>query len=183
MALAAADDGVDARDQFLPVEGFGQVIVGAEAEALELVFRIVEPRQDQDRRVDPGIAQLAQHLVAGHVGQVQVQKDDVVIVKLREIDALLPQVGGIDVQIRVLEHHLDASGRGRIVFDEQNAHLTSPILTMSSRNLGSKWLTTRYSLRKLIRIVNPPIGEIGKTYRSSPPPRLGIPGSVAAPWP
>jgi hypothetical protein len=51
VALAAADDGVDARDQFFPVEGFGQVIVGAEAEALELAFRIVEPRQDQDRRV------------------------------------------------------------------------------------------------------------------------------------
>jgi hypothetical protein len=33
-------------------------------------------------------AQLLQHLVARHVGQVQVQEDDVVVVELAEIDAL-----------------------------------------------------------------------------------------------
>jgi hypothetical protein len=146
VALAAADDGVDARHQLLPVEGFGQVVIGTEPEALELVFGIVEPRQDQDRRIDPRIAQLAQHLVPGHVRQVQVQQDDVVIVQLREIDALLPQIGGVDIQIRVFEHHFDASGRSRIVFDEQNAHHASPILTMFDVQSGAKWLTTRYSL-------------------------------------
>jgi hypothetical protein len=54
MALGAADDGLDAGDQLALVERLGQIVVGAEAQALDLVVELDEARQDQDRRVDRG---------------------------------------------------------------------------------------------------------------------------------
>jgi hypothetical protein len=39
-----------------------------------------------------------QHVQPAHVGQVQVQKDDVVVVDLAQIDALFAEVGRVDVE-------------------------------------------------------------------------------------
>ena len=82
MALGAAHDRVDAGDQLVLVERLGHVVVGAEAETLHLVLDAGEAGQDQDRRLDLGNAQRPQDLVAGHVRQVQVEEDDVVVVEL-----------------------------------------------------------------------------------------------------
>ncbi len=123
VALGTADDRVDARDQFLAVERLGHVIVGAEAEAADLVLGVVLAGEDQDRRVDARETQLAQHLVPVHVGQVQIEEDQVVIVELGEIDPLLAEVRGIDVQVRVGEHQFDAPRHVRVVFDEKDSHV------------------------------------------------------------
>ncbi len=104
-----ADDRVDARHQFLAVEGLGQVVIRAEAEAAHLVLGVVGAGQDQDRRFDPGHAQLPQHLVPGHVGQVEVEQDQVVVVKLRQIDPLLAQIGAVDIEVGMGQHQFDAA--------------------------------------------------------------------------
>jgi hypothetical protein len=54
VSLGAAHDGVDARHQLVLVERLGHVVVGAEAETLDLVLDARESRQDQDRRFDLG---------------------------------------------------------------------------------------------------------------------------------
>ena len=64
MALGAADDGMDARHQFVLVEGLGHIVVGAEAEALHLVLDLGETGEDQDGGLDLGDAQGPQHFVA-----------------------------------------------------------------------------------------------------------------------
>jgi hypothetical protein len=43
VALGAAHDGVDARDQLVLVEGLGEVVVGAEAQTLHLVLDARQP--------------------------------------------------------------------------------------------------------------------------------------------
>ena len=127
VALGAAHDGVDAGDQLVLVERLGHVVVGAEAEALDLVLDAGEAGEDQDRRLDLGDAQELQHLVARHVGQVQVEQDDVVVVELAEIDAFFAEVGRVDVEALGLEHQLDALRGRAVVFNQQNAH-ASPLL-------------------------------------------------------
>ena len=66
--LGAAHDCVDTRHQLVLMERLGHVVVGAEAKALDLVLDAGHPGQDQNRGLDLGDAQRAQHLVAGHVG-------------------------------------------------------------------------------------------------------------------
>ena len=75
---------------------------------------------------DLGGAQLLEHVIAVHVGQVQVEQDDVVIIELAEIEALFAQIGRVDVEAFGAEHELDALGGRRLVFDQQHAHLLVP---------------------------------------------------------
>ena len=67
---------------------------------------------------DLGDAEGAQHFIAGHVRQVQVEEDDVVVVEFSEVDALFAQVGGVDVKILGLQHQLDALRGCAVVFDQ-----------------------------------------------------------------
>ena len=122
MALGAAHDRLDARQQFAPVERLGQVVVGAEAETLDLVVELGEARQDQDRRIDARGAQAAQHLVAVDVRQHQIEDDDVVIVKLTDLETVLAEVGRIDDVSFGLQDQFDALGGVGIVFNQQHSH-------------------------------------------------------------
>ena len=126
VALRAADDRVDPRDQFVLVEGLGHVIVGAVAEAADLRVDVGGAREDQDGGVHPRHPELLQHVVAVHVGQRQVEYDDVVIVELTEIDAFLAQVGRVDIEALGLQHQLDTLRCGAIVFDQQDSHVLLP---------------------------------------------------------
>jgi hypothetical protein len=81
-------------------------------------------------RISTGVwtlaTQLLEHVVPVHVGQVEVEKDDVVIVELAEIEAFFPQVGGIDVEAFGRQHEFDSLGRGRLILDQQHAHGSAP---------------------------------------------------------
>ena len=118
---------MDSRDQLVAVERLGHIIVGAEAQRADLRIHLTDARQDQDRGRDLGRPNLLQHVIAVHVGQVQVEKDDVVIVQLGEIEALFAQVRRVDVEAFRPEHQLDALGRRRLVFDQQHAHQRFPL--------------------------------------------------------
>ena len=117
---------MDAGDQLVAVERLGDVIVGAETERADLGIHFADARQDQDRSADLRRADLLEHVIAVHVGQVQVEKDDVVIVELGEIEAFLAQIGRVDVEPFRPEHQLDALGGRRFVLDQQHSHRNFP---------------------------------------------------------
>ena len=118
---------MDAGDQLVLMEGLGHIIVGAEAEAAHLVLDAGQARQDQDRGLHLAHPQGLQHLVAAHIGQVQIEEDYVVIVKLTEVDALFAKVGRVDVEALRLKHQLDALCRRAIVLDQKHPHSYSPV--------------------------------------------------------
>ena len=98
VALGAAHHGLDAGDQLVLVEGLGHVIVGAEAQGLDLGLDDGVAGQDQDGGLHLGDAQRLQHFEARHVGQLQVENDNVVVIKLTQIDPFFAEIGGVDVQ-------------------------------------------------------------------------------------
>ena len=127
MALGAADDRLDAGDQLAPVEGLGQEVVGAEAQALDLVVELGEAGEDQDRRVDARGAQPAQHLIAVDVRQHQVEDDDVVVVELADLQPVLAEIGGI------ADEALGASISSMLVATVAELSSTSSTLMATSR--------------------------------------------------
>ena len=62
-----------------------------------------------------------------HVGQVEVEADDIVIVELAEIEAFLTQIRRIDVEAFIGEHEFDCLGSRRLVLDQQNTHGQAPL--------------------------------------------------------
>src|SRR6185437_2564632 len=131
VALGAAHDRLDARDELAPVERLGQEIVGAETQALDLVIELGQARQDEDRRPHPGGAQPAQHFVAVDVRQHQIEDDDVVVVELADLQAVLAEIGGVANEPFGPKHHLDAGRGGRIIFHQKYAHLPASAPTDS----------------------------------------------------
>ena len=122
MTLGAADDRLDAGDQLAAVERLGQEVVGAEAEALDLVIELDETGQDEDRGAHPRGAQPAQNLVPVDVRQQEVENDDVVIVELADLQAVFAEIGRVADEIFLAQHQLDAGGRRGIVLNQQYAH-------------------------------------------------------------
>ncbi len=122
MALRAAHDRLEAGDQFAAVERLGQEVVGAETEALDLVIKLDEARQDQDRGAHARGAQPAQHLVPVHIREEQIEDDDVVIVELADLEPVLAQIGGVADKAFALQHQLDACRCRGIVLNQQNTH-------------------------------------------------------------
>jgi hypothetical protein len=117
---------MDAGDELVAVERLGDVIVGAEAKRADLGVHLADARQDQHRSADLGDPKLLQHVVAVHVRKVQIEADDVVIVELAEVQALLAQVGRIDVEAFAGQHQFDALRRRRLVFNQQHTHEFRP---------------------------------------------------------
>ena len=122
MTLGAAHDGMDARHQLVLMERLGHVVVGAEAQAPDLVLDAGQAGKDQDRGLDLRDPQAAKHFEARHIRKIEIEKDNVVVVDFAEIDPFFTEVGRVDVETLGLEHQLDRLRSGTIIFDQQYAH-------------------------------------------------------------
>ena len=114
----ASAEGADAGDELGEVEGLGQVVVGAQAEALDAVGDAARRGQHQDAALAAPGHQAATDLVAVDTGDVAVQDHDVV-----------GRGGGVGQGITAIEDDVDrhalapqASGQRQgqlgVVFDQ-----------------------------------------------------------------
>ena len=104
------------------MEGFRHVIVGAKAKTADLVLDAGQTGENEDRRRNFACAKRFEDFIAAHIGEVQVKKDDVVIVQLAQIDPFFTEVGGVHIKTVRFQHQLDALSGCTIVFNEQNSH-------------------------------------------------------------
>src|ERR1700704_1554789 len=126
VALGTAHDRMDARNQFVLVEGFGHVVVSADAETLDLVLDTGEAGEDQNGCFDLRHPKLLEYVVTGHIRQIEVEQDNIVVVKFSEIDAFFSEIRRIDVETLGLQHQLNRLRDGAVIFYQQNAH-ASPL--------------------------------------------------------
>ena len=65
-----------------------------------------------------------------HVGQVEIEQYDVVVIELAEVHAFLAEIGGVNIEAFGLQHQLNALGRCGIVLDQQYSHLETPFVRL-----------------------------------------------------
>src|ERR1700722_8006787 len=126
VALGTAHDRMDARNEFVLVEGLGHIVVGADAETFDLVLDAGEAGEGQNGRFDFRHPQLLEHVVSGHVGQIEGEQDNVVVVEFSEIDAFFTEIRGVDVETLGFKHQFDRLRDGAVIFYHQYAH-ASPL--------------------------------------------------------
>ena len=71
-----ADGGADAGQQLVGAEGLGQVVVSTQVQGGHFVFFVGAGGNDHHREAGPA-PELAQNIQAVHVGQPQIQNDEV----------------------------------------------------------------------------------------------------------
>ncbi len=122
MAGGAAQQGADARQHLLHVEGFCDIVVGAGIEALHLVAPAVARGEDEHGHLAPLAPPGLQHREPVHLRQADVQHDGVIGLGLAEEMAFLAIMGAVD-GIAGLGQRLDhlAIEIG-IVLDNEQAH-------------------------------------------------------------
>ena len=118
----AAQDRADARGQLVGVERLGDVVVGAEVEALGLVGGRALGGQ-QDHRDRAPLAQLAHDLDAVEVGHDDVEQDDVGADLLGLLERLLAAVGGDDAEALLAEGDRDELRDARLVVGDEDEWL------------------------------------------------------------
>ncbi len=108
---------MDPRDQFATIKRLGQKVIGAEPETLQFVVEFGKTRKDQDRSANPRRAQAAQHLVTINIRKHQVKQNNIIVVKLADLQPVFTEVGCITNKVLLLQHHLDAGGCSGVVLD------------------------------------------------------------------
>jgi hypothetical protein len=111
---------LNARDEFGEGEGFVEVVVGAEAEALDLVVDRRRRGEHEDARV--AAAQLGAHVVAVHAGKVTVQHDDVVVVDGGPLEGRVAVEHDVDGHRVAPQPVGDRVGEEALVLNHQYAH-------------------------------------------------------------
>ena len=109
------------------LDGFSMAVIGRLGELSQVITRdhllpFFTAHGLQAGERDLADAQRAQNVHAGHIGKVQIEQDQVVIINLAQIDAFFTQIGGVDVEALGLEHEFDALRGRMIIFDKQDAH-------------------------------------------------------------
>ena len=120
VAVRAAQQRLDPAHQLAQAERLGQVVVGAELEADDLVDLVVAGGQDEDRHLGAGRPQAAQDLEAVHPGQAHVEDDEVRRLVRRDLEALLAGSRDGDLVALLLEGVLDPASDGVLVFDDED---------------------------------------------------------------
>ncbi|MNT14080.1 hypothetical protein D3C72_1490720 [compost metagenome] len=100
------------------MERLRHVVVCAEAETTNLVLDTGHAGEDEDGCLDLGKAQGSQDLVTRHIRQVEIEKNNVVIVEFTEVHAFLAEVGRVDVKAFRLEHQFNALRCRAVVFNK-----------------------------------------------------------------
>ena len=108
VSAVAAGHRAQPGEQLVHAERLGHVVVGAGVEGLDLVGAVGPAGQHQDRHVGPA-AQPGDDLDAVHVGQAEVEDDDVGRVARPPAERLGPGGGGADLVAAGAQ--VDASGR------------------------------------------------------------------------
>ncbi len=118
---AAPDEGAEAREQLLHVEGLDDIIVRAGVEAAHAVLELVAGGEHEDWGF-LGFAQAAQDFPAVHLGQHDIEDDAVVVIILGVEESRFAVGGAVHGVTLLLQGLSQAAEQVRFVFDNENSH-------------------------------------------------------------
>src|SRR5437870_3470703 len=129
----ATQQRLHARKQLQDAERLGDVVIGAEPEPADLVGFLTARREDEDGHAATLVAQRAQHPVAVHARQHQVENDQVGPGTARSSEPIRPVIHDVHLVALDLEVVAEPVGEIGIVLDhEDSRHGVSPTAVTGS---------------------------------------------------
>ena len=133
---SAAQKRVQPGDEFLDVEGFGEIIVRAEVQPVQpLVERAARGKEDHRHGRMP-VPQIAQDAQAVAPGQHDVQHDRVVAPRAGQGETVVPVVAEIHHEALRFEPFPQEGAEFLVVFHDQNLHAfrLEPVMNFAEEN-------------------------------------------------
>ncbi len=122
--LAAAEQDADAGQEFDEGEGLDEVIVGAAFEAFHAIVDGVAGAEDQHGRAGFAIANLLERAQAVHIGEAEVEDNQVVFGIVDQLNGGVGAViGDIDRIASAFEAPGEEIGNSFFVLDDENSHI------------------------------------------------------------
>ena len=118
----AASERIDAREQFLHRERLREIIVRAGLQPLDAARHIAARREDEHARKTALFFQLREHIEAVHAGQIQIEHDEVRLLRERRAQALRAIMHRARLVAGAHERTGDVAGELEFVFDDEDAH-------------------------------------------------------------
>ena len=115
-AGAAARQGAHSCLQFRQGERLGHIIIGTQVEAIHALFDGIGGRQDQHGQQRGARAQAAQHFQAGHLGQAQVEDQQVEFLGGQGRIGLLARLDVVDRITGLAQRAGQAIGQHAVIF-------------------------------------------------------------------
>ncbi len=119
---AASEEGADTGHEFLEVEGFDHVVVGAGVEAVDFVSDGVAGGEHEYRCGELVAAQAATEIDAVNFGEGDVEDEEVVLGGGHAVPARFPILGEIDGVLAIAEGFAEHFGEVYIIFYDKDAH-------------------------------------------------------------
>lgn len=113
---------MDAGDELLEGEGFGEVVVGSDGEALDAGGHIGGGGDHEDAGAVAGFDDGPAHLVAVYDGQIAVQEEHVVVVHGKAFQSGIPVVHDVDGERLLTQPLGDGVGQHPLVLGDQHSH-------------------------------------------------------------
>ena len=121
--FGATQHGMNARDEFRMSEGFGDVIVAAQLQPLDLVHLKRVAGQEDGRNRDVVFPELLQQLKARLVGKVDVEEHEVGKVALQKAEGMRAKIVDLGLHPGILQVLGDELGEFHIILDHQDQRL------------------------------------------------------------
>ena len=99
-----------------------EIIVGAELQTFDAIVDGVARAQDQDRRAGLAVADFLQHREAVHVGQHEVENDEVVLGAMHQLDRCGAVAGHVDRVTGAFQAAGQEVLNAFFVFDDEDSH-------------------------------------------------------------
>ena len=127
---SAPGNGSDPREKNIQFEWLGEIVVRAAVQPLHDVGPRIARRNDDDRRVQPRLAQFPQDAQAIHAGKHDVEKNHVDVGRQAELKSAVSVIGKQDGMPLGLERPAQQIGGIRSVFGYQDSYMLDLALRM-----------------------------------------------------
>lgn len=121
LAGGATDEGAEAGEEFVEIEGFGEVVVGTLVEAFDAIGHGISGGEHEDGGGDAG-AESGEDLPAVESGEHDVEDDGVVLMVGGFVESFLAVAGGVDGIVFFTQGGGEAALEEGVVFDDEEFH-------------------------------------------------------------
>lgn len=123
MKIGEEEDRMDKGNKIVIMERIGNIIVGEKEKKEKIVIDEGNEGKDKDRSIKIGKKKGEKKLIKRNIRKIEIKKNDVVVVKIEEIDELLEKIGSIEIKNIGIENKINDMWDRNVVLNKKEENI------------------------------------------------------------